>query len=94
MVTGGLLRKWQSWSEHLRGVADRTVATRTGTTAFVPYAPLAAVHAPCDRPERRRPIGAATALSWLLDQSQVVLPIPGTKSLALLEDNVCAVARL
>ncbi|WP_280461396.1 aldo/keto reductase [Nocardia carnea] len=47
--------------------------------AFVPYAPLAA---------GRKSLNPGTALTWLLEQSPVVLPIPGTANLIHLEENV------
>jgi len=47
--------------------------------AFVPYAPLAAGN---------RSLDPRSALRWLLRQSPVVLPIPGTADLAHLDANV------
>jgi aryl-alcohol dehydrogenase-like predicted oxidoreductase len=35
---------------------------------------------------------AAHELRWLLDRSPVILPIPGTSSVAHLEENMLAVA--
>lgn len=35
---------------------------------------------------------AQVALAWLLDRSPVMLPIPGTASIAHLEENVAAVS--
>jgi pyridoxine 4-dehydrogenase len=49
--------------------------------AFVPWSPLG---------ESLR--GPAHELRWLLDRSPVVLPIPGTSSVAHLEENMRAVA--
>ncbi len=49
--------------------------------AFVPYAPLAAGN---------RSLNPGVALRWLLQQSNVVLPIPGTARLNHLEENVAA----
>ncbi|MGS2809419.1 aldo/keto reductase [Nocardia sp. MW-W600-9] len=49
--------------------------------AFVPYAPLAAGN---------RSLNPGAALRWLLQQSNVVLPIPGTARLNHLEENVAA----
>ena len=49
--------------------------------AFMPYSPLG---------EGLR--DAAYELRWLLDRSPVMLPIPGTSSVAHLEDNMRAVA--
>lgn len=67
-----------------RAVLDHCTATNT---AFVAYAPLAAGsltrggHG--DKNSRAR-----AALAWLLHQSPVVLAIPGTTSLAHLDENV------
>ena len=65
---------------------------------FIPWYPLAA--GPLARP--RSPLGhaaarshttpAQVALAWLLQRSPVMLPIPGTSSVAHLEDNVRAAA--
>jgi aryl-alcohol dehydrogenase-like predicted oxidoreductase len=61
--------------------------------AFVPYFPLAtggfgnlaALH----RPAERLGVPPSTvALAWLLRRSPVIVPIPGTKSLAHLRDNI------
>jgi pyridoxine 4-dehydrogenase len=63
--------------------------------AFIPWQPVARArtgHA--DRLEtiarRRHASRAQLALAWLLHRSPAVLPIPGTASLAHLEDNVAA----
>lgn len=65
--------------------------------AFVPYFPLAtgglieldALHAPA----RRLGVPESTvALAWLLRRSPVIVPIPGTKSIAHLEHNLQAAA--
>ena len=67
--------------------------------AFIPYYPLAkgrlaaAPGSPPDRIARRH--GATPrqiALAWLLHRSPIMLPIPGTSSLAHLEENVAAAA--
>jgi aryl-alcohol dehydrogenase-like predicted oxidoreductase len=62
---------------------------------FLPWFPLAsgslARRGPLDRVARR--LGstrAQVALAWLLRRSPVMLPIPGTSSLAHLEENVGA----
>jgi aryl-alcohol dehydrogenase-like predicted oxidoreductase len=68
--------------------------------AFIPWFPvgsgsLASPGGPLDGASRRHP-GATTAqlaLAWLLRRSPVVLPIPGTGSVAHLEEN-CAAADL
>jgi aryl-alcohol dehydrogenase-like predicted oxidoreductase len=67
--------------------------------AFFPWYPLAAG----DHPQAGGPLGriaaargatrAQVALAWLLARSPVVVPIPGTASVAHLEENVAA-ARL
>ena len=69
--------------------------------AFIPYAPLAAgEHAGTDTASREleriakqhsMSLGQA-ALAWLLARSPVMLPIPGTSSVAHLEENVAAAA--
>jgi len=72
-------------------------ATEQGI-AFIPWFPLAtgelaAPGGPLD--ELAREHGATPsqlALAWLLRRSPVVLPIPGTSSVAHLEDNVAAAA--
>jgi aryl-alcohol dehydrogenase-like predicted oxidoreductase len=62
---------------------------------FIPWYPLATGDLNSD--ERLAAIAAAygasaaqVALAWLLQRSPVMLPIPGTSSLAHLEDNVAA----
>jgi pyridoxine 4-dehydrogenase len=63
--------------------------------AFVPYLPLATgalgeLH-PLTRPATRLGVPTSTvALAWLLRRSPVIVPIPGTKSLAHLSDNIHA----
>jgi pyridoxine 4-dehydrogenase len=63
--------------------------------AFLPYFPLAAgvlVQAQelQDVATARGATAAQVALAWLLQRSPVMLPIPGTSSLAHLEENVAA----
>ncbi|WP_324188235.1 aldo/keto reductase [Nocardia higoensis] len=63
--------------------------------AFVPYFPLAtgALDEPdqLTRPARRLGVStSAVALAWLLRRSPVIIPIPGTKSLRHLADNISA----
>ncbi|MDF1705339.1 MAG: aldo/keto reductase [Aeromicrobium sp.] len=66
--------------------------------AFIPWFPLATGQlAASDGPltELAREHGTSPsqlALAWLLHRSPVVLPIPGTKSVEHLEDNVAAAA--
>ncbi len=65
---------------------------------FIPWAPLAGgmlagTRGPLRRTGRR--LGATpaqVALAWLLQRSPVMLPIPGTRSLQHLEENVLATA--
>jgi aryl-alcohol dehydrogenase-like predicted oxidoreductase len=63
--------------------------------AFIPWLPVARVTRATDDPVEavaaRYGAGPAqVALAWLLHRSAVTLPIPGTSSLAHLEDNVAA----
>ncbi|HEY7724488.1 MAG TPA: aldo/keto reductase [Anaeromyxobacteraceae bacterium] len=65
--------------------------------AFMPWAPLATrepqVSGKLARLARSRGITPAqAALAWLLARSPVMLPIPGTSSIAHLEENVAAAA--
>jgi aryl-alcohol dehydrogenase-like predicted oxidoreductase len=66
---------------------------------FIPYFPVAAgvLAGPDSKVGRAAAALGATpaqvALAWLLHRSEVVLPIPGTSSLAHLEEN-CAAAEL
>ena len=63
---------------------------------FIPWFPLATGElarpgGPLDAPARRHGASASQlALAWLLRRSPVMLPIPGTSSVAHLEDNVAA----
>ena len=67
--------------------------------AFLPWFPLAAgslvdAGGPLERVARRHEATPAqVAIAWLLHRSPVICPIPGTSSLAHLEENVAA-ARL
>lgn len=62
--------------------------------AFFPWAPLARAKKAHDALEHAtKEVGATplqTALAWLLEQSRVMIPIPGTSSVAHLEENVAA----
>jgi pyridoxine 4-dehydrogenase len=63
--------------------------------AFVPFWPLAfgflGEQGPLKRPADRLGVSTSTvALAWLLRRSPVMVPIPGTKSLAHLRDNSAA----
>jgi aryl-alcohol dehydrogenase-like predicted oxidoreductase len=66
--------------------------------AFVPWYPLGAGDLPARRArfgpvaERHGATPAQIALAWLLRRSPAMLPIPGTSSLAHLEENVAAAA--
>ncbi len=70
-------------------------ATEKGI-GFIPWAPIAAGElaqpgGPLDKAAKR--LGASTsqvALAWLLRRSPVMMPIPGTGSVAHLEDNMGA----
>jgi pyridoxine 4-dehydrogenase len=62
--------------------------------AFLPWAPLAQNRKAHEVLEKvAKELGATsqqTALAWLLNRSPVMLPIPGTSSLAHLEENIAA----
>jgi pyridoxine 4-dehydrogenase len=62
--------------------------------AFIPWGPLAAGKLSSDRIAAVAQAHGATpnqiALAWLLHRSSVMLPIPGTASVAHLEENVAA----
>ena len=63
---------------------------------FLPYFPVAAGQLASSRgpleqtAQRHRATPAQLALAWLLHRSPVMLPIPGTSSVAHLEENVAA----
>lgn len=63
---------------------------------FIPWFPIAAGRmiqpgGPLDQAAKRHGVSIAQlALAWLLHRSPVMLPIPGTSSLAHLEENVAA----
>ncbi|MGC8517052.1 MAG: aldo/keto reductase [Steroidobacteraceae bacterium] len=70
-------------------------------TAFLPWAPLGsgshaqgkeALPALASLAERRGISTAQVAIAWLLQRAPVVVPIPGTASIAHLEDNIAAAA--
>jgi aryl-alcohol dehydrogenase-like predicted oxidoreductase len=69
--------------------------TREGI-GFIPWFPIAAGKlaqpgGPVDEIAKRHDASAAqVALAWLLGRAQVILPIPGTSSVAHLEENVGA----
>lgn len=64
--------------------------------AFIPWFPLAAGRAAGEAISRIAKAHSATpmqvALAWLLQRSPVTLPIPGTSSVAHLEENIAAAA--
>jgi len=64
--------------------------------AFLPWAPLGQAKEAHDAINTvARELGATAlqvALAWLLKRSKVILPIPGTSSIAHLEENVAAAA--
>jgi pyridoxine 4-dehydrogenase len=66
--------------------------------AFIPWFPLAAGHVASRLLERiakaRQVKPIEIALAWLLKRSPVMLPIPGTSSIAHLEENVQAASLL
>ena len=71
--------------------------TRDGL-AFLPWAPVASGNlarpgGPLDQAASRHGVTQSQiALAWLLHRSPVMLPIPGTSSVAHLEENVAAAA--
>lgn len=77
------------------GVEVLAACERNGI-AFVPYFPLATGGLGDDDelrlPAERLGVPISTiALAWLLRRSPVILPIPGTKSVAHLRDNISAI---
>jgi aryl-alcohol dehydrogenase-like predicted oxidoreductase len=89
--------------QNLFNLADRGAhsvlahAERLGI-AFIPWFPLAGTGLPdpeggvAEVAARHRASISQLALAWLLRKSPVVLPIPGTSSMAHLEENVAAAA--
>jgi aryl-alcohol dehydrogenase-like predicted oxidoreductase len=78
-----------------RGAEDVLRACERAGVAFLPWYPLGAGAALRSRKVARvaRRLGATptqVALAWLLARSPAMLPIPGTGSLAHLEENVAA----
>lgn len=83
-----------------RGGEDVLEATRQRGMAFVPFFPLGsafgAAPRPTEHPEVQRialeleATPAQVALAWLLHHAEHVLLIPGTSSLAHLEENLAA----
>jgi pyridoxine 4-dehydrogenase len=84
------VQQWYSLSERKHD-AEVDYCTREGIP-FVPFYPLHGAEGPALEQLARRK-GATTrqvALAWLLKRSPVMLPIPGTLSLAHLEENLAA----
>lgn len=80
-----------------RGADDVLAACAKAGIAFIPWYPLGAGRALKAAKVQRvaKKLGAApaqVALGWLLARSSVMLPIPGTGSIAHLEENVAAAA--
>jgi pyridoxine 4-dehydrogenase len=80
-----------------RASADVLAACERDGIAFLPWAPLergmpAADAAVREIAERHGTTPFGVAIAWLLHVSPVVLPIPGTSSVAHLEENVAAAA--
>ncbi len=80
-----------------RGSEDVVEACAGNGLGFLPWYPLAAGALTRPRDERLRRIAlnhkatpAQVALAWLLKRSSAILPIPGTSSVAHLEENVGA----
>ena len=80
-----------------RGSTEVLLACERHGIAFIPWFPLAAGSIETD--EVLDQIAAAheatvyqIALAWLLARSPVIVPIPGTSSLAHLEENIAAAA--
>ncbi len=77
---------------------DVLVACERDGLAFLPYFPIdagdlaSASGVLADVARAHRATTAQIALAWLLQRSPAMLPIPGTSSLAHLEENVAAAA--
>lgn len=90
---GPMARQAHAVVEDPEGVLE--LCTRKGI-AFLPFFPLAVGNIASERTalaaiaERHRASPAQIALAWLLARSPVMLPIPGTSSLAHLEENWAA----
>ncbi len=81
-----------------RGSEDVLAYAEREGIAFLPWFPIAAGElareggAQDEIARRHRVTGAQVSLAWLLARSPVLLPIPGTSSVAHLEENVAAAA--
>jgi aryl-alcohol dehydrogenase-like predicted oxidoreductase len=78
-----------------RSSDDVLAACEKAQIAFIPWYPLGAGRALTNAKAKRvaKQIGATpaqVALAWLLARSPMMLPIPGTASIAHLEENVAA----
>jgi aryl-alcohol dehydrogenase-like predicted oxidoreductase len=84
-------------------ISDRTseavlIECERESLGFIPYYPLAASSLTQDSSplaqaaRRHRVTPGQLALAWLLHRSPMMLPIPGTSSLAHLEENTAAAA--
>jgi len=79
-----------------RGAEPLLEAAQSQGIGFIPWFPLAA--GPLAAPDgplqlaatNHRATASQLALAWLLKRSPVILPIPGTSSVAHLEENVAA----
>jgi pyridoxine 4-dehydrogenase len=84
--------RYSAWDRHSDPMVD--LCERDGL-AFIPWWPLGAGHVPSDLQRVTDARGATpfqVALAWLLRRSPVMLPIPGTSSVAHLEENLAAAA--
>jgi aryl-alcohol dehydrogenase-like predicted oxidoreductase len=79
-----------------RGSEDVVDYCEKNNLGFIPWFPLAAGKiSSSDSPIRRaashlKATPSQIALAWLLSRSPVMLPIPGTSSVAHLEENIAA----
>jgi aryl-alcohol dehydrogenase-like predicted oxidoreductase len=85
------------YSVENRGSDDVLAACGQAGIAFIPWYPLGAGRALRSANVKRvaARLGATpaqVAIAWLLARSPVMLPIPGTASIAHLEENVAAAA--
>lgn len=91
---GGMLAKY-THSEVDAPEAVLDLCTARGI-AYLPYFPLAAGNIATQKPalaaiaENRRASPSQIAIAWLLARSPIMLPIPGTGSIAHLEENWAA----
>lgn len=74
-----------------RSSEDVLKACERESIAFIPWAPLGAKTATLERVASAHDATVnQIALAWLLQHSPVMLPIPGTSSVAHLEENIAA----